>query len=59
VAINAGGVLVTKNDQTATGETAVFDMKANAVTLLGGVLITRAQDVLRGDKLVIDLVVTR
>ena len=50
-----GGVLVTRNDQAATGETAVFDMKANTVTLLGEVVVTGAQDVLRGDKLVIDL----
>lgn len=50
-----GGVLVTRNDQTATGETAVFDMKANTVTLLGAVVVTQAQDVIRGEKLVIDL----
>jgi lipopolysaccharide export system protein LptA len=50
-----GGVIVTRNDQTVTGETAIFDMKANTVTLLGRVVVTQAQQVFRGEKLVIDL----
>jgi lipopolysaccharide transport protein LptA len=50
-----GGVIVTRNDQTATGDTAVFDMKANTVTLLGRVVVAQAQHVFRGEKLVIDL----
>jgi lipopolysaccharide export system protein LptA len=50
-----GGVIVTQKDQTATGETGVFDMKANTVTLLGGVVVTQAQNVLRGERLIVDL----
>jgi lipopolysaccharide export system protein LptA len=50
-----GGVLVTQKDQTATGDSGVFDMKANTVTLIGGVVVTQAQNVLRGEKLVVDL----
>jgi lipopolysaccharide export system protein LptA len=50
-----GGVIVTQKDQTATGETGVFDMKANTVTLLGGVVVTQAQNVLKGDSLVVNL----
>lgn len=50
-----GGVLVTQKDQTATGESGVFDMKANTVTLIGGVVVTQAQNVLRGEKLIVDL----
>src|SRR5439155_19595058 len=50
-----GGVVVTQKDQTATGETGLFDMKTNTVTLLGNVVITQGQNVVRGKKLVVDL----
>ena len=50
-----GGVVVTQKEQTATGETGVFDMKANTVTLTGHVAMTQGQNVLRGDRLVVDL----
>ena len=38
---------VTQKDQNAIGDTANFDMRANVVTLLGNVVVTRGQDVLR------------
>lgn len=50
-----GGVTVTQKDQTVTGEMGIFDMKANTVTLQGGVVMTQGQNVLRGDRLVVDL----
>ena len=50
-----GGVLVTHQDQTATGDNGIFDMKANTVTLVGNVVIARERDVLRGQRLVVDL----
>ena len=50
-----GGVVVTQKDQTATGETGVFDMKSNTVTLNGEVVMTQGQNVLRGDRLVVNL----
>ena len=50
-----GGVVVTQKQQTATGETGVFDMKTNTVTLTGKVVMTQGQNVLRGDRLVVDL----
>jgi lipopolysaccharide export system protein LptA len=50
-----GGVVVTQKEQTATGETGVFDMKTNTVTLNGKVVMTQGQNVLRGDRLVVDL----
>jgi lipopolysaccharide export system protein LptA len=50
-----GGVVVTQKDQTATGETGVFDMKSNTVTLIGTVVMTQGQNVLRGDRLVVNL----
>ena len=50
-----GGVVVTQKDQTATGETGVFDMQANTVTLIGSVVITQGQQVIKGDRLTVDL----
>jgi lipopolysaccharide export system protein LptA len=50
-----GGVVVTQKEQTATGESGIFDMKSNTVTLVGGVVMTQGQNVLRGDRLVVDL----
>ena len=50
-----GGVVVTQKEQTATGELGVFDMRSNTVTLTGNVVMTQGKNVLRGDKLVVDL----
>jgi lipopolysaccharide export system protein LptA len=50
-----GGVVVTQKQQTATGETGIFDMRTNTVTLTGKVVMTQGQNVLRGDRLVVDL----
>jgi len=50
-----GGVVVTQKDQTATGETGVFDMPANTVTLIGSVVITQGQQVIRGERLTVNL----
>jgi lipopolysaccharide export system protein LptA len=50
-----GKVVVTQNDQVATGDTALFDMKSNTVTMLGKVVVTQGQNVLRGDRLVVDM----
>ena len=50
-----GNVVVTQKDQVVTGETAVFDTKANLITMLGGVVLTKCQNVLRGDRLMVDM----
>jgi lipopolysaccharide export system protein LptA len=50
-----GGVIVTQKDQTATGEIATFEMRTNTVTLAGNVVVTQGQNVLRGERLVVDL----
>ncbi len=50
-----GGVHVTQKDQTATGDKGLFDMKTNSITLSGNVLITQGQNVLRGERLVVDV----
>ena len=50
-----GGVIVNQKDQTASGDAATFNMRENTVTLVGNVVVTRGQDVLRGHRLVVDL----
>ena len=54
-----GDVVVSQKDQTATGNNGVFDLKANTVTLTGNVIVTQGQNVLRGEKLVVDLATGR
>lgn len=52
-----GGVLVKTKDQTATGDSGTFEMKSNTVTLVGKpVVLTQGPNVIRGQKLVVDLV---
>jgi lipopolysaccharide export system protein LptA len=50
-----GGVTVNQKEQTATGDSALFDMKANTVTLKGNVVVSQGQNVMRGDRLVVNL----
>jgi lipopolysaccharide export system protein LptA len=50
-----GDVKVTQKDQVVTGETAVFDTKTNLITMLGGVVLTQCKNVLRGDRLFVDM----
>lgn len=57
-----GNVVVTQKDQVVTGETAIFDTKTNLITMLGGggsqVVLTQCQNVLRGDRLLVDMIIT-
>ena len=50
-----GNVVVTQKDQVVTGETAVFDTKSNLITMMGGVVLTQCKNVLRGDRLLVDM----
>lgn len=50
-----GGVIVTQHDQTATGDLGLFDMRTNTVTLTGNVVVSQGQNVMRGDRLVVNL----
>ena len=50
-----GDVRVTQKDQTATGDNGVFDVKTNSVTLIGNVVVTQGTNVLRGDRMVVNL----
>ena len=50
-----GDVLVTQKDQTAKGDNGVFDVKSNTITLTGSVVVTQGTNVLRGDRMFVDL----
>jgi lipopolysaccharide export system protein LptA len=50
-----GNVVVTQKDQVVTGENAVFDTKTNLITMLGGVVLTQCKNVLKGDRLLVDM----
>ena len=48
-------MVVTQKDQVVTGQTAVFDTRTNLITMLGGVVLTQCKNVLRGDRLLVDM----
>jgi lipopolysaccharide export system protein LptA len=50
-----GKVVVTQKNQVVTGETAVFDTKTNLITMLDDVVLTQCANVMRGDRLVVDM----
>jgi lipopolysaccharide export system protein LptA len=50
-----GDVIVKQKDQTATGDNGIFDMRANTVTLLGNVVISQGPNIIKGDKLTVDM----
>ena len=50
-----GSVVVTQKEQVVTGETAIFDTKANLITMTGGVVLTQCKNVLQGDRLLVDM----
>ncbi len=50
-----GGVIVIAKDQKAVGDKGVFEMATNMVTLDGNVVITQGQNVMHGEKLVVNL----
>jgi lipopolysaccharide export system protein LptA len=50
-----GGVVVTQKDQTATGDAGVFDLNTKIITLTGHVVISQGGNVMRGDRMMVDL----
>jgi lipopolysaccharide export system protein LptA len=50
-----GGVIVNSKDQKATGTRADFMMRENIVILTGDVVVSQGQNVMRGDKLIVEL----
>jgi lipopolysaccharide export system protein LptA len=54
-----GGVIVTSKEQKATGDRADFEMRQNIVTLTGNVVVSQGQNVMRGDRLIVELASSR
>lgn len=50
-----GGVVVTRGDENARGDVAIYDLDQRIITMVGNVVLHRGDDVLRGARLVIDL----
>lgn len=50
-----GGVVVTRGDERATGDTAIYDVNRRIITMAGNVRLRRGTDNLSGGRLVIDL----
>lgn len=50
-----GGVTITKDDLRATSSSAVYDLDASLITLLGNVRLVQGNNRLNGGRLVIDL----
>jgi lipopolysaccharide export system protein LptA len=50
-----GGVVVTQKDQIATSDRGEFDMRTNTMTLIGNVVVTKGQDVMKGQRLTTNL----
>ena len=48
-------MIVTQKEETATGDIGIFDTPANTVTLIGNVVITKGPQVIRGERLTVDL----
>ncbi len=50
-----GDVVIAAPDQTATGDRGIYDVTADSITLDGNVVLTRADNVVRGGHLVYNL----
>ena len=51
----SGGVVVTRPDQSARGQYAVYDLNKRIVTMLGGVTLIQAGNTINGSRLTINL----
>lgn len=51
----SGGVVVTRGNETARGDVAIYDFNARIITLAGNVHLNRGGDTLNGGRMVIDL----
>lgn len=50
-----GGVHVSSPTETATGDEGVYDLESGTITLVGNVIVTRGENILRGSRLNIDV----
>ena len=51
----SGNVVVTKGNETARGNVAIYDLNSRLITMLGNVTLTQGANRLTGGRLVIDL----
>lgn len=51
----AGSVFITSSRETAQGEAGVYDVENNLITLTQNVVLTRGENVIRGNRLVLNL----
>ena len=51
-----GNVTVTDKDQSAKGEIGVYDLRAKTVTLTGNVVVSQGNNVIHGERVVVDTV---
>lgn len=51
-----GGVTVITKDQNASGDLGVYDLLAKTITLTGNVVVSQGQNVIHGEKVVVDTV---
>lgn len=54
-----GGVVFATPSETVEGDAGVYDVDARRITLTGSVVLTRGDNVLRGEKLTLDLATGR
>jgi lipopolysaccharide export system protein LptA len=54
-----GEVFVTQKDQTASGDNGVYDLKGNTITLNGNVVVTQGPNVMKGERMVVELTTGR
>jgi len=50
-----GGVLVTRGNETASGDVAIYDFDKRIITMVGNATLKRGGDTLKGKRFVIDL----
>ena len=50
-----GGVIVSRGNETARGDVAIYDFNRRLITMVGGVALRRGSDTLNGGRLVMDL----
>jgi lipopolysaccharide export system protein LptA len=51
-----GGVTVITKDQNASGDLGVYDLAAKTITLTGNVVVSQGQNVIHGERVVVDTV---
>jgi len=49
-----GGVTVITKDQTASGDLGIYDLKSKTITLSGNVVVSQGQNVIHGERVVVD-----